>query len=399
MNNLKKISLYALAFVVAITMLYNLFEDVDAGEIVVIQSPISGDLTVVTSPGWTWQGGGKATHYRKSSQAYFLTPEDAKKLGIDEDEDRSLGIQFNDGGMGHVSGSMRIDLPTVPALMIKVHSTYGSQTAIETQLVSTNISKAISMSGPLMSSQESYAERKNDLLYYIEDQSSKGAYKTKQVEVKETDALSEEIKTVTRVQILEKSPGNPYRQEKSAIEEYGIRLHNLAIAGIHYNKVVNDQIKTRQNSISAVQTSIAMAKKAQQDAITTKSQGEADAAKAKWEQEVVKAKLVTAAEARKEQSALDVETAKNLKIKLILEGEGEAAKKRAAMVANGGLEQKLATYERVNAMWAKAMGEYSGSLVPTYVSGGGQSGNAGMNLMEMIGFKTARDLTLDMKNK
>ena len=50
-------------------------------------------------------------------------------------------------------------------------------------------------------------------------------------------------------------------------------------------------------------------------------------------------------------------------------------------------------------MWAKAMGEYSGSLVPTYVSGGGQSGNAGMNLMEMIGFKTARDLTLDMKNK
>ena len=45
-----------------------LFEDVDAGEIVVIQDPFDGELHVYTQPGVELQMFGRSTHYRKSFQ-------------------------------------------------------------------------------------------------------------------------------------------------------------------------------------------------------------------------------------------------------------------------------------------------------------------------------------------
>lgn len=144
-----------------------------------------------------------------------------------------------------------------------------------------------------------------------------------------------------------------------------------------------------------VQTAIANAKRAEQDAITTEKQGQADAAQAKWKQEVIKSKLVTQAEAERAVAELAVQTASLNKQKDILEGEGIAAKKRLVMQADGALTQKLATYEKVQKFWADAFSNYQGSLVPTYVSGGSGAGNAGFNFMELIGVKAARDLALE----
>lgn len=46
----------ALLLIVALTVSGRLFENVGAGEIVVIQAPASGKLTWVTTPGVVWQG-------------------------------------------------------------------------------------------------------------------------------------------------------------------------------------------------------------------------------------------------------------------------------------------------------------------------------------------------------
>lgn len=138
---------------------------------------------------------------------------------------------------------------------------------------------------------------------------------------------------------------------------------------------------------------------ATQQALTTAKEGEAAAAKAKWEQETIKAQKVTEAQQELEVQKLNTEKAASFKQQQILEGEGEGAKKRAIMQANGALEQKLATYERVQAMWAKAFGDYSGSLVPAYISGGGGNQvNAGSQFMELMMMKTAKDLNLDLKS-
>ncbi len=317
---------------------------------------------------------------------------------IGTEYDKSLPVKFNDGGHAWISGSIRIDLPLNENKMKKVHSTYRNQESIEEQLVNTNISKSIFMTGPLMSSKESYAEKRNDLIFYIEDQSSRGVYKTKTISVKELDDLTNTEKIVNKVEIVTVK-GSPYRQEKSSIEEFGIRLYSISINDIRYSKDVEAQIQTQQRSIMSLQTAIANAKRAEQDAITTAKQGEANAAKAKWEQEVIKSKLVTQAEAAKSVAELAVQTANLNKQKDILEGEGIAAKKRLIMQADGALTQKLATYEKTMKYWSDAFGNYGGCLVPTYVSGGGSTGNAGFNFMELMSAKAAKDLGLNLNNK
>jgi len=394
-KGIRKYALILLVLVAAVVLSFNTIEDNDAGEILVIQS-LSGDLKVVYEPGPTWQGLGRVTHYKRSSQINFLAPKEKEYIGTEYD--KSLPVKFNDGGHAWISGSIRIDLPLDENKMKKVHSTYRNQENIEEQLVNTNISKSIFMTGPLMSSKESYAEKRNDLIYYIEDQSSKGVYKTKTISVREVDALTNTEKAVSKVEIV-MIKGNPYRQEKSSIEEFGIRLYSISINDIRYDKTVEAQIQSQQKAIMSVQTAIANAKRAEQDAITTAKQGEANAAKAKWEQEVIKSKLVTQAEAAKDVANLAVQTANLNKQKDILEGEGIAAKKRLVMQADGALTQKLATYEKVQRFWAEAFANYEGSLVPTYVSGGGSAGNAGFNFMELMSAKAAKDLGLDLKNK
>lgn len=383
--------------IVVLSMIGRLWENVGAGEIVIIQSPVSGKLTVYKSPGLKWQGLGKATHYKKSGQFEFLAP---VKGRTDKDPDNSLPVKWNDGGHASISGSIRYDLPLDDVSLIKLQSTFGSQEAIETHLIKTNMEKAIYLVGPLMSSKESYAEKKNDLIYYIEDQASRGAYKTSQKEVKEPDPLTGVEKIVTKVEIVNDVSGNPRRQETSPIIAYNIRLYNMSINNMYYSKDIEDQITVQQKSTMSVQISITNAKRAEQDAITTAKQGEADAAKAKWEQEVIKATMVTQAEARKAQAVLDVQTAELTKQKLTLEGEGEAAKKRAAMVANGALEQKLETWLTAQKYWSEAFAKYQGNMVPSTILGGGTgSGGNALQFMEIMTAKAAKDLNLDLKAK
>lgn len=375
-----------------------LIEDVDAGEIVVIQDPYDGDLHVYKQPGIVPQSWGKATHYKKSNQFWFTIVKDGDG---DTTANKTIRVKWNDGGMADIDGSVRYDLPLDDKNMIAIHTTFGSQEAIERDLIKTNIEKAISMTGPLMTSKESYAEKKNDLIYYIEDQASKGVYRTRQISVKEPDPITGEEKTITKVEIINDAKGQPFRQETSPITGYGVRLYNISIKDMHYSKDVEDQIRTQQQATMQVQTAIANAKRAEQEALTTAKQGEADAAKAKWEQEVIKATMVTEAEARRDQAKLDVETAQLTKQKNILEGEGEAAKKKLVMQANGALEQKLAAYIQVQQYWADAFSKYTGNIVPQVQTG--SNGNAASNgfqmMMEMMSAQAARNLSLDLNTK
>ena len=383
--------------VLAFLLLFGLFsagkmyEDIDAGEIVVIQDPFDGELHVYTQPEMVWQGWGKATHYKKSNTFWFSTV-----VNDGDTTDKSIPVKWNDGGHATISGSVRYDLPTDYKQMVALHSTFGSQEAIENTVIKTNIEKAIYLTGPLMTSKESYAERRNDLIFYIEDQASKGVYKTKQVEVKEIDPITSTEKNTTKVEIQADSGGVFKRQEASPVASSGIKLYNISINGITYDKNVEAQIATQQQAIMQVQTAIANSKRAEQEALTTAKQGEADATKAKWEQEVIKAKLVTEAESKKAVAALELETAKLNKQRDIEQGEGEGAKKRLAMQANGALEQKLAAYIQVQQYWADAFSKYTGSLVPLYQSGGSSGPNA-INWMEIMGMKAAKDLGLDLK--
>ena len=88
-----------------------LVENVDNSEIVIIQSPFTGKVTIYAAPGPVMQSFGTATHYRKSHQFWF-----SKKNDEGVDEDQSIKIRFNDGGHGQISGSVRWYMPSASRL-------------------------------------------------------------------------------------------------------------------------------------------------------------------------------------------------------------------------------------------------------------------------------------------
>ena len=113
--------------------------------------------------------------------------------------------------------------------------------------------------------------------------------------------------------------------------------------------------------------------------------------------------MVTEAEAKLAQAKLDEQTASVKKHILELEGEGEAAKKRLAMQANGALEQKLEAWVKAQEFWSNALANYTGAITPAYIGGTGGGNGSGMGtnngfnqFMEMSMYKTAKDLGLDM---
>ena len=228
-----------------------------------------------------------------------------------------------------------------------------------------------------------------------------GFYQTRQRDVRETDPLTGEDKTVTVVEIVTDSTGLPRRQEPGQLTVFGIRPFNFAVTEIAYDETVETQIQQQQQNIMAVQTAIAESRQAEQRALTVEQQGIANAAQAKWVQEVEKAREVTAGEQRLQVAELDRRTAEQRRQEQILLGQGEAERKRLNMQADGALEPKLAALVEINKAYAAAIQGYSGSWVPSIVMGGGGNsqvaGGGAMELMNLLMAQTARDLSVDVR--
>lgn len=372
--SIKKITLLALSVVALILLISysgKMFEEVEAGEICVIQHPLSGELDIITTPGTYSQYLGKATHYKRRTQIWFSV-----MATQGDTSDQSIKIRFNDGGHAQLSGSVSMELPLDVKSMTVLHTSFGSQEAIEHDLVTTVIQKAVFMSGPLMSSKESYAEKRNELIGYIEDQASHGVYKTSQRDEKSIDAFTKAEKVVTIVEIQKDPKGGFARVEKSPIQRYAVLLSNLSINGVDYDKSVEKQIRSQQDLTMQVQTSIANAKKSEQDALTAEQKGKADAASAKWAQEVIKAKLVTEAQQQKEVAELEAKTA--IFNAQTTRTDADAAAYAAARAVSAGLAPlDRAEYEmktRIGVATALA-----GITLPqTYMAGTGGNGNSSM---------------------
>jgi len=395
--NWSRLAIGAVTVVVLIICLMglsNLVVHLDAKDVMIIQYP-NGTLRVCSQPGYYTQWFGTVTKYKKRSQFWFSSMNDQGKT-----EDQSIAVRFNDGGHAHVSGSIAWEMPTADRAAIRLHTLYGSQSAIEQQLVRTVVEKSVYMTGPLMSSKESYAERRNDLISLIDDQIVHGVYKTEVLQEKQKDPITGQDKTVSIVKLVHDSNGLYARQDISPLEEFSIKTFNLAINEVKYDPTVEAQIKQQQDMIMQVQTSIAEAKRAEQTALTAAKNGEAEAAKAKWDQEVIKARLVTEAEARKAVAALDVQTADLRKKEMELQGEGEGAKRRAIMNADGALEMKLQTYRAVMHDAFDAMKGYQGNWVPGVIMAGtsqnGQHTNGAMDMINLMSVKAAQDLNLSL---
>ena len=192
--------------------------------------------------------------------------------------------------------------------------------------------------------------------------------------------------------------GKPQRQEDPVLTAFGIVPFNFVIKRLPYDPTVEAQIKQQQQIAMDVQTAIADARKAEQNAITVAEQGKADAAKAKWMQETIKAKFVTEAEQKREVAKLGSEEAEFYRVGQLRRAEGDATYRAKVMAADGALEIKLGALKEIHAMYAGAMKDYKGQWVPSVQMGqnGQQGGNAALDMINLLTAKLARDIGVEV---
>lgn len=382
------VAFVALIVVVFLCFIGKFAEDVPNEKIVVNQFPMTGKMEYWTTAGFRWQGWGKTTKYYKTQQFWF-----GGKDADGNEQGNPIKVIFNDASVGYIYGSLRIKLPLSEDKLSRIHTDYNGMDRLMNDLVSQTVVKVVYASGTLMSAFESYAEKKNDLIAYVDDQLCNGVYKTKIVEIVTTDSFTGEEKKVKVASLVENenSAGGYERSENSPFAYYGIEIGQVSISEIRYDERVTKQIETQQQANMSIQTKKSEALAAQQDAVKAEAEGKAAAAKAKWEQEKIKATEVTKAEQEREVARLNAERAEFEKKRIIAEGQAEAEANRLK-VAAGLTPQERAEWEyKTKVGVAEALSKIQ---LPSIVSAGSQGGQS--NAMDAMGLKMMKSLVDEM---
>jgi hypothetical protein len=405
-----KLSLASVVLIGLIIVANKMLVNVASDEIVVTQDPIDGDLHYHVTQGLKNQNMGQLVgQYHKSNQYNFDIPVDKQDELRYEDAfanpevaQYGIKVRFADDGDAYIFGSMRYEMPRDEPTLEKVQTEYGSSDAVEADLVKRVINNAVFNSGPLMSSKESSAERRSDLLWYIEDMSIRGVYKTKKALREEVDPITgdtTEVKVAEIVLDSTRADGVARQSSKSQFEKFGITGSNFTISQIVYSPTVQEQIAKQQELTMKVQIAKAKALEAQQNEITAEADGKAEATKAKWAQEKINYKEIAEAEKKREVAKLAMEEADFYKKEQIRRGEGDAARKKLVMQADGALDKKLDALKYIANVNAAAIKERN---VPStiIVSGQGGSGHGDSDvaaLLQMVTVEYAKQLKVDPK--
>ncbi len=378
--------------IVIIFMIPKIGEDVKNDKIVVCQMPFTGNMNYWTTPGFRFQWFGKITMYSKTQQLWFS---DEEGEGSEKPIDLDIPIVFNDGSKGRISGSLRVKLPLETQYLQRIQTDYAGMERLMNDLVRPTCVKAVFASGPLMSAFESYAAKKNDLIFYITDQLNNGVYRTRTSEQRVFDELTQSEKVVRIADIVkdQNAPGGFARQETSPFNYYGLDISQLSISNIRYDKVVMDQIAAQQSAQMQIQTAMAQSMEARQNAIKAEEQGKAIAATEKWKQEAIKAVEVTKAEQAKEVARLEAEQAKFVADKIIQEQRAKAEANRL-LVQAGLTPQEAAEWKfKTQVGIARELAGYKGNWVPTII--GGSSANSNQ-AMDAVGIKMMMDVMKEL---
>lgn len=390
--------LSAIAAVTALITAPMLVENLDASQLMVVQHPFTGDLAVHTDPGWKMQAFGTVTKYPRRNEVTFVDPACATSPADKEVVSRGLNIRFYDGGNAILCGTMSWVMPLDPKSVLAIHRDFRSAEAFETQAIRRSMEAAATFSGPTMSSFESAAGRRNELLQILNDQTLDGVYKTVTETIRATDIAGVE-KDMQVIKIVRDDKGLPLRAQASYVQAYNVQLLPMTINTFKYEDRVEEQIKQQQDATNAAVVAIANSKRADQDALTAEAQGRANAAKAKWEQETLNAKTIANAQAAVTIANASVQEAEAFKKAEILRGQGESERKRLVMEADGQLDKKLEALVAINKMYADAIKDAQpGAWSPSVVMGGSgtNGGQNASNLVDLMTAKTAKDLAVDL---
>jgi len=413
--------------VLALFIFTNAYGNVENGTYVVKQTTVSGELVAYMKPGWYPKWFGTVTVFPVAETFYFT--KDSEGAGLSPSgstNDDSIEVRFNDGATCNISGPCRVDMPrsSDEAIALITKFGYRDHDQVETKLILPVIRRALIMTANLMSSKESYSDRRADFFKWAWDQIQNGVYQTKDEETTEMDPITGQQVTKVRKTILTDQDGKVLH-DQNPLEGTGITLSIFEVKNFVYDSKVQAQISTQQEAIMAVQTARAKAQQAEQDALTAEANGKAAVMKAQYEelekktratvnadqvaavaviaaqQEVdvaakAKESALTKAGQDKEVAQVELETAKLKEEAVVETAKGEAEARRMILASDGALKQKLETYVAVQTVWAEAFAKHQVPAMQIAGAGSGGGGNDAQVLMELLTAKAAHDLALDI---
>lgn len=412
MNNIPtKLIVSGILFISSIIVLLMAFGINDAGHRTVVQYP-TGTLYVKFSPGIYPQWFGTTEVYNDLITFDF----DKTDADIDSSIDQlGIAVRYQDGGTGTVYGKARFTLPSDEETMLHLHKAFRSNRGVSQKLIKSVTEEGMNLTAGLMSSEEAYAEKRSIYTQWASQQISKGKFQTRLEKITSIDEGTGKTVTKNIPVISYGEDGLPVHLD-SDLNDYGINVNGFQITDWDFEPKTLQQIATKREATMAIITAIANAERAKQDAITSEEQGKANVMTAKYEKEVEKEQAIVHAQREKEVAIISaqksVEVARQQKLEAeqkklaaaeykqeqILRGEGDGAYKRIVMQADGALAQKLETYERVMSRFAQAVEKQK--WVPEIQMGSSENGGSNaMTLIEMMGVKAAKDLSLDMAIK
>lgn len=385
----------------------------DNGYRTVVQYPW-GTTFIKFTPGLYFTAFGKETRY-KDSGTYTFGEGSEQEMVASTLATKPVEVRYNDGGLGEIHGVYRWVLPNDEESMLALHRTFRSQDGIAINLVKPAINEALNLTAALMSSEASYAEKRETFKRWGREQAEKGAFSTRETTVCEENAAGErECRNVAQIDYQD---GKVVYGNTSPLQEYQIKTGQYQITKWDYEKRTLQQISDKREQTMKIITAKAEAEAAKQEAITAEEKGKAAVTKARYEKEVEKIQAVVDAEKKKEIAVIEavkkVEVNEQKKLaaeqdKLaayeekeaaIARGEGEAEARRLKMEADNALEQKLSAWRDVNYRFAEAIEKQK--WVPEIQFNGSSTGNDNSSsvteLLDLLTAKTAQEISLDMK--
>lgn len=331
------------------------------------------------------------------------------KLSDGSIEIGKVSVRFGGGvpTTADVYGITQYVLPTDEQEMINMHNAHRTPQSLVAKRLAPYTSECLASSAQLISAEMHYSGGRATMSQNYLDQLQHGVYLLSTVEKTIYDSLEKENKKIYENIFQTDSIGNKLRKF-SSIDEYGITVADAQITTVDYEQKVDDMLSKKIESNTKASVSKQEAITAQQQAITAKAEGEKKLIEIEYQtkqdqtRQVVEAQTqVKLAEQDKEKQRIAAEAAELEARKIKTLADATAYEKQRVMQANGGLEQKIDAYVKVQGFWADALKNYGGSIVPYYMNGGSSSsgGNAATNFMDLMMMKTTQDLNLNMKNK
>ena len=383
MKKIHGVGIALLAVLVAFIFLWsNITGRVDAKDYHVKQTAISGTMVVIDEPGFYWKMFGTIEEYTRAQMFYFSKDQLDGGDGI---EAQALNATFMGNSTADVSGICKYRLPSGKDKRLDAHITYGSNDAIQMELIRNAIAGALKQTGPMFRPEEAFITRRAEFTDLVRKQLEDGLYatETKIVQRKEIEGVDKKTgeetykiirEAVTKMKLSK--DGQPIIERPSVLAENGIVITDFVIKDFDFDEVTDANIRKKKEAEQIQVVAKANAEKAKQDAITAKMEGEARIAKAKADEEVIKIQEVTRAEKERDVARLNAEKAKEVALKIKREGEAKAysAKK---LVEAGLTPLKKAQIEKETRIGvARELSKWKGPSIVVSGSGGkgGQSG-------------------------